>query len=58
MQLYYAEVSAQKNEGGGLAEENEEIEVLFTPIDEFLNSTFRDAKTIIAQQWIKLKFNS
>lgn len=55
MQLYYAEVSERKNEGGGLAEENEEIEVIFVPINEFLNSTYQDAKTIIAQQWLKLK---
>lgn len=55
MQLYYAEVNERKNKGGGLAEENEEIEVIFVPIDEFLTSTYRDAKTIIAQQWLKLK---
>lgn len=55
MYLYYAEVSEQISDGGGLAEENEEIEIIFLPISEFLNHTFKDAKTIIAQQWLKLR---
>lgn len=54
MHLYYAEVSERISEGGGLNDENEEIEVCFLPLNEFLNQTFNDAKTIIAQQWFKL----
>lgn len=54
MQLYYAEVSIKKEKGGGVEEENEEIEILEMNIDQFLKRNWNDAKTIIAQQWLKL----
>lgn len=54
MSLFYAEVSQQVEAGGGLEEENEEIEVVRLSIDDFLAVQFNDAKSIIAQQWFKI----
>ena len=54
MNLYYAEVSEQIEPGGGLECENEEIEILNLTKQEFLAYSFNDAKTIMAQQWMKL----
>jgi len=48
MKLYFVEA------GGGLASENEEIEVIRLEVEDFLNAKFIDAKSIIAQQWFKL----
>lgn len=49
--LYYVFVknANRVSDGGGLALENEDIEVVEMSIDEFLNYDFCDAKTIIAQ---------
>ncbi|KAA3651277.1 MAG: NUDIX hydrolase [Bacteroidetes bacterium] len=55
MNLYYAEVSEQVESGGGLATENEEIEIIHLALEQFLNYPFKDAKTIMAQLWMKLK---
>lgn len=55
MMLYYAEVTKQISKGGGLAEENEEIEVIHLSIDQFLSTKMKDAKSIIAQQWFQIK---
>jgi len=57
MSLYYAVVGERVFEGGGLADENEEIEVKFMGEDEFIKAKFTDAKTIIAQQWFQLNIN-
>lgn len=53
MNLYYAQVSKKVEEGGGLAEENEEIEIVEMSPIEFAKHSFIDAKTIIAQQKLK-----
>lgn len=50
--LYYAEVSARKDEGGGLDEEHEQIETVALGEEELLSQPLRDAKTIIAVQWL------
>jgi ADP-ribose pyrophosphatase len=50
--LYYTEVSRKKSEGGGLADENEQIELLEWDREEVKKHKFDDAKSIIAQQWI------
>ena len=56
MNLYYAQVSNQVEAGGGLETENEEITIIQRNVSDFLSYTFIDAKTIIAQQWLKLHF--
>ena len=53
MNLYYAQVSKQVEKGGGLAEENEEIEIIKMSPKKFIKHSFTDAKTIIAQQKLK-----
>ena len=59
--LYIAEYASgqQKGEGGGLAEEGEEINVLEMSFDEATDmmekGEIRDAKTIILLQYLKLK---
>ena len=59
--LYIAEYGSgqQKGEGGGLAEEGEEINVLEMSFDEATDmmekGEIRDAKTIILLQYLKLK---
>ncbi|MEQ8624370.1 MAG: NUDIX hydrolase [Vicingaceae bacterium] len=55
MSLFYARVSQQVETGGGLVSENEEITIIERKISDFLSHEFTDAKTIIAQQWLKLK---
>ncbi|UYZ63889.1 NUDIX domain-containing protein [Hymenobacter weizhouensis] len=53
--VFYAEVSHQSGQGGGLAEESEKIEpVLYSP-EELAEAVFEDAKTIIAAQWVRLR---
>lgn len=54
VELYYVEVSDQEHEGGGNAHENEKIELVKLSKEEFLELKTPDAKTIIAQQWIRL----
>jgi ADP-ribose pyrophosphatase len=58
--LYYVEVksSDKKDKGGGLASENEFIEIIEMPVKEFVkrtkNGKFEDAKTLVAAQWFLL----
>ena len=51
--VYYAEVSQQVEQGGGVASEDEEIEIVELSYDEMIATTFNDFKSIIALQWIK-----
>jgi ADP-ribose pyrophosphatase len=53
--IYYAEVSKQVESGGGHASEHEEIDIIYMNYDELVSTRFKDAKTIIAVNW--LKFN-
>lgn len=55
VELYYIEVSEQEHKGGGNAHEHEKIELVRLSEKEFLNLQTPDAKTIIAQQWVKLR---
>ncbi|NDK56549.1 NUDIX hydrolase [Pontibacter sp. BT213] len=52
--LYFAEVSQQPSDGGGKADEHEKIEIVAFSEKEFLALETPDAKTIIAQLWLKL----
>jgi len=52
--VYYAEVSRQTGAGGGLASENEHLEVLTFSREELLKLPLRDAKTLLAVQWLQL----
>ncbi|WP_317045265.1 NUDIX hydrolase [Formosa algae] len=57
---FYAEVNStdKKFKGGGLDAEQEDIQLIKFPISEIKNAlkanTFKDAKTIIALQWLLL----
>ena len=53
--VYYAEVSRQTGAGGGLAEENENIEMVAFTWDALVAEPLRDAKTMIAVQWVRLR---
>ena len=53
--VYYAEVSRQTGAGGGLAEENERIEMVTMSREQLLAEPLRDAKTLIAVQWLRLR---
>ena len=53
--VYYAEVSRKTGAGGGLAEENEVIEVLTFSREELFGQVFQDAKTMLAVQWVQLR---
>lgn len=55
VELFYVEVSHQEHEGGGNAHENEKIELVKLTKEEFLQLKSPDAKTIIAQQWVRLQ---
>lgn len=52
--LYYAEVSEQRGAGGGNVHENEHITLVHVSADELEQLHTPDAKTIIAQQWVKM----
>lgn len=58
--LYYAEVSNKDkiNEGGGLKEEHEFIEVVEIPFQKFMqligNGNINDSKTLLTALWVKL----
>ncbi|SNR57436.1 MULTISPECIES: NUDIX domain-containing protein [Hymenobacter] len=52
--IFYAEVSRQPGEGGGLAEENEKIEILTFSPEELKQARLADAKTLVAAQWVQL----
>lgn len=53
--VYYAEATRKTGEGGGLAEENENIEMVEFAWEALLGEPLRDAKTLIAVQWAQLK---
>jgi ADP-ribose pyrophosphatase len=52
--VYYAEVSRQTGAGGGLAEENEQIEMVRLTKEGLLKEKLQDAKTVLAVQWAQL----
>jgi ADP-ribose pyrophosphatase len=52
--VYYAEVSRQTGQGGGLAEEHEQIELVFFTKEELFAEPLQDAKTLLAVQWVRL----
>ncbi|MEJ8757072.1 NUDIX hydrolase [Pontibacter sp. H259] len=56
--LYFAEVSKQHADGGGKADEHEKIEIVEYTKEEFLQLKTPDAKTIIAQLWLQLKYKA
>ena len=53
--VYYAEVSHRSGAGGGLAEENESIDMLDFTWEALLAEPLQDAKTVIAVQWVRLR---
>ncbi|QJX48825.1 NUDIX hydrolase [Hymenobacter taeanensis] len=53
--IFYAEVSNQSGQGGGLAEENEKIEPVYYRREELRKASFEDGKTLIAVQWAQLR---
>ncbi|GAA4047803.1 NUDIX domain-containing protein [Hymenobacter glaciei] len=53
--VYYAEVSHRTGKGGGLAEENENIEMVELSWEALLAEPLRDAKSVIAVQWVQLR---
>ena len=54
MTIYYVEVSDKVEKGGGLESEHEEITILYMDYDEVVSTKFRDAKTIISVNWLKI----
>ena len=52
--VYYAEVSRQTGPGGGLAEENEHIEMVRLSREQLAQQQLQDAKTLLAVQWAQL----
>ena len=52
--VYYAEVSQRTGTGGGLAEEHEHIEMVEMSWEALMAEPLRDAKTMIAVQWLRL----
>ncbi|MBC8081581.1 MAG: NUDIX hydrolase [Hymenobacter sp.] len=52
--VFFAEVSHQSGQGGGLVEESEKIEPIILTHEQLLTLQFEDAKTIIAAQWAQL----
>jgi ADP-ribose pyrophosphatase len=53
--VFYAEVSHKTGAGGGLAEENENIEMVDFTWEALVAEPLRDAKTVIAVQWVRLR---
>lgn len=53
--VFYAEVSRKTGDGGGLATENERIETVEMSWAALVAEPFRDAKTVIAVQWARLR---
>ena len=53
--VYYAEVSQRTGKGGGLVEEHENIEMVDLSWDALLAEPLRDAKSVIAVQWVRLR---
>jgi ADP-ribose pyrophosphatase len=54
--LFFVTVSEKVNDGGGKKEEEEELEVVYYDYDDVINMNFLDAKTIIAQNWLKYDY--
>lgn len=54
--LFFVVVSEKVNDGGGKKEEQEELDIIYYNYDEVINMTFLDAKTIIAQNWLKFEY--
>lgn len=52
--LYYAEVSQQTEAGGGVADENEQLELVELTLTELQQEKIADAKTMLAIQWHQL----
>jgi len=53
--VFYAEVSRKTGAGGGLATENEQIEVVELSWEQLAAEKIQDAKTLIAVQWARLR---
>ncbi|WP_426058985.1 NUDIX domain-containing protein [Hymenobacter sp. B1770] len=53
--VYYAEVGHKSGEGGGLAEENENIEMVELSWEALVTEPLQDAKTVLAVQWVRLR---
>ena len=51
--IYFVEVSEKIGEGGGVASEDEEIDIIEMSRQEMETTRFKDAKTIIAVNWAK-----
>jgi len=56
--VYYCEVSEKISQGGGLEEEDEEIDIITLSKEEVLKTKFKDAKTLIGVSWLKTKKKS
>jgi ADP-ribose pyrophosphatase len=52
--VYYAEASRQSGQGGGLAAEHEQIEIVRLTREELAEEALLDAKTLLAVQWAQL----
>jgi len=52
--LYYAEVSQQTEAGGGVADENEQLEIVALTEEELYSEKITDAKTLLIIQWHQL----
>ncbi|MBW3129401.1 NUDIX domain-containing protein [Hymenobacter profundi] len=52
--IYYAEVSKQTGTGGGVASENEHLELVELTAEELYKEKLLDAKTLLATQWHQL----
>jgi len=52
--VYYAEVSRQTGQGGGLADEHEHLEIVSFSREELIAEPWQDAKTLLAVQWVQL----
>jgi ADP-ribose pyrophosphatase len=52
--VYYAEASRQTGQGGGLAAEHEQIEIVRLTREELEKEALLDAKTLVAVQWAQL----
>ena len=55
--VYYAEVSRQTGPSGGLAAENEHIELVRLSQEALFKEPLQDAKSILAVQWARLHKN-
>lgn len=56
--VYYCEVSEKISKGGGLEEEDEEIDIVALTKEEVLKTKFRDAKTLIGVSYLKSRKKS